>query len=107
MMKLLLIILISFLFTKSFSVNSQALETMDVMIDGIRYIGEVKNGKRHGKGKQIEPNGATYEGEWKNDPLSHYKRFAGLKIIFFLRCLFFDFFQKFSQRLRLDQMNNF
>ena len=41
-MRVLFIILVSFLFTKSFSVNSQALETVDVTIDGIRYIGKAK-----------------------------------------------------------------
>ena len=66
-MRLLLIILISFLFTKSFSVNSQALETVDISGDGNRYIGEVLNGQRHGKGKFIQKNGEIYEGEWKND----------------------------------------
>ena len=49
-MRILSIILVSFLFTKSFSVNSQALETVDVTSEGNRYVGEVLNGQRHGKG---------------------------------------------------------
>ncbi len=65
-MRFLFIILISFLFTKSYSVNSQALEAVDVTSEGNRYIGEVLNGQRHGKGTLILANGDKYEGEWKN-----------------------------------------
>ena len=32
-----------------------------------RYIGEIKNGLRHGKGKMIYNNGNIYEGNWLND----------------------------------------
>ena len=31
---------------------------------GFNYIGDLKDGKRHGNGKYIYPNGDTYEGEW-------------------------------------------
>lgn len=29
------------------------------------YIGETKDGKRHGHGKLKYPNGDVYEGEWR------------------------------------------
>lgn len=31
------------------------------------YVGEKKDGKKHGTGKMIYANGDTYEGSWKND----------------------------------------
>ncbi|TNV81253.1 hypothetical protein FGO68_gene16862 [Halteria grandinella] len=31
------------------------------------YIGDFRDGKSHGKGKYIYPNGKTYDGEWEND----------------------------------------
>ena len=35
--------------------------------DESKYVGEVKNGKPHGKGILIYPeNGGKYEGNWKN-----------------------------------------
>ena len=66
MTRLLIIFFIIFLFTKSFSVNSQAPKTVDITSGGNRYIGEVLNGERHGKGTFIENNGIKYEGEWRN-----------------------------------------
>ena len=35
--------------------------------DGCRYVGQVLNGIREGKGILYYPNGDIYEGEWKND----------------------------------------
>ncbi len=35
--------------------------------DGSKYKGEMKNGKRHGRGVFMRPDGMKYEGEWKND----------------------------------------
>ena len=78
-MRVVFIILVIFLFTKSFSVNSQVLETVDLTYDdGDRYIGEVLNNKKHGTGTYISkswpsqkggPNGGEYKGEWKNDKM--------------------------------------
>ena len=31
----------------------------------MKYVGEWKNGIRHGKGSQIHPDGWKYKGEWK------------------------------------------
>ena len=33
---------------------------------GFKYIGEVKYGLRHGKGRMTYAGGSTYDGEWKN-----------------------------------------
>jgi hypothetical protein len=33
----------------------------------VEYEGELKDGKRHGKGKYVYANGAVYEGDWKDD----------------------------------------
>ena len=35
------------------------------------YIGEVKNGKRHGHGKSYRSNGEVYVGEWRDDTPSN------------------------------------
>lgn len=35
--------------------------------DGSKYIGEFKDGKRHGKGVLIRPNGVRYIGKWQNN----------------------------------------
>lgn len=35
--------------------------------NGVIYEGEVKNGKRQGRGKQKWKEGTIFEGEWKND----------------------------------------
>ena len=52
------------LFLFSF-LNSQSEDiTNDVIQYGFNYIGDLKDGKRHGNGKYIYPNGDTYEGEW-------------------------------------------
>ena len=41
--------------------------------ENIQYIGEVKNGMPHGKGRSSYSNGALYEGGWK-DGRRHGKR---------------------------------
>ena len=33
---------------------------------GIKYVGEWKDGKRHGQGLSTAPDGSTYEGMFKN-----------------------------------------
>ena len=38
-----------------------------VVPNGEKYVGEFKDGKRHGQGKVTIPNGSKYEGEWKDD----------------------------------------
>lgn len=35
--------------------------------NGERYVGEILNDKRHGKGKLYYPNGDIYDGDWEND----------------------------------------
>lgn len=35
--------------------------------DGVVYTGQILNGKRHGKGKLVWPNGDVYEGDWRDD----------------------------------------
>ena len=34
--------------------------------DGSQYIGEFRNGKKHGMGKYSYPDGATYVGQYQN-----------------------------------------
>ncbi len=35
--------------------------------DGSKYKGEMKDGKRHGRGIFVRPDGMKYEGEWQDD----------------------------------------
>ena len=58
-------ILTLFLFSLGLSQKNASAE--DVIQYGHNYIGDFKDGKRHGTGKYIYPNGDTYEGEWKNN----------------------------------------
>jgi hypothetical protein len=37
------------------------------LTDGAEYIGEVKNGKPHGRGIFTSPDGSVYEGNFKED----------------------------------------
>ena len=45
------------------STNEQGIYTFP---DGSRYIGEFKDGEKHGQGTFVSPNGETYEGEYKD-----------------------------------------
>ncbi|MEK7484288.1 MAG: hypothetical protein AABZ60_08145, partial [Planctomycetota bacterium] len=40
--------------------------------NGQKYVGEMKNGKMHGKGKMSSPDGPTYEGDWGNGVMHGY-----------------------------------
>ena len=42
-------------------------------VDGAIYQGDWKNNNKHGKGKEIHPNGDKYEGIWENDKLKNGK----------------------------------
>ena len=57
-MKNLLIILISILLLSSFLTSCT---------QGTKYVGEYKDGKRHGQGTFTHPDGGKYVGEWKDD----------------------------------------
>ena len=55
---------------KAFSSKAQSGNVESKTInypDGGRYEGEVKDGKRHGKGTLFWTDGGRYEGEWQND----------------------------------------
>ena len=45
--------------------NNKKIETINY--DNGKYIGELKDGKRHGQGTYIWADGNRYEGEWKNN----------------------------------------
>ena len=42
-------------------------ENSEILQYGFNYMGDIKDGKRHGTGKFIYQNGDTYDGEWVND----------------------------------------
>ena len=46
--------------------DKNEVKTINIENEG-RYIGEIKNGLRHGKGKMNYSNGNIYEGNWIND----------------------------------------
>jgi len=53
--------------------------TMEYQIPNTKYIGQWKDGKRHGQGTMTYPDGGKYTGQWKNDKrdgkgkMSYYK----------------------------------
>lgn len=51
--------------SKNFNLSNEE-KTITIENEG-RYIGEIKNGLRHGKGKMTYSNGNIYEGSWIND----------------------------------------
>ena len=46
--------------------NNQLQQKTVTFIDGRKYVGEIKDGKPHGKGTIYYPHGIKYTGEWKN-----------------------------------------
>jgi hypothetical protein len=55
---------------------NQNIEEYEIDSEGIRYIGESKDGKMHGLGTIIWPDGGKYIGEWKDG------RICGLGALF-------------------------
>ena len=53
--------------------NKEILFVENLRINDAIYTGEIKDGKRNGKGTQIWDNGAKYEGEWLNDQVHGYE----------------------------------
>ena len=53
------------LFSLSFSQSNDSEN--DIIEYGFNYTGDFKDGKRHGTGRYIYPNGDTYDGYWVND----------------------------------------
>lgn len=49
--------------------------------NGDEYKGEIKNGKKHGKGEMIYQNGTKYNGDWLDDQFSGSGRKHNLKYI--------------------------
>jgi hypothetical protein len=43
-----------------------SLKVRVVFPDGSKYIGQIKDGKRHGHGRFINPDGSEYRGEFRN-----------------------------------------
>src|SRR5690606_11179031 len=48
-------------------VTTSEVHTRD---DGSRYSGSLLNGKKHGRGLYMWPNGDSYEGDWVEDVMS-------------------------------------
>jgi len=61
-------------YTKSGNICTKELS--EIYIDGEKYVGELKNGKPHGKGTLTSPNGDVYVGEFKNGELHGYGKFT-------------------------------
>ena len=53
------------LFSLSFSQSNESEN--DIIEYGFNYTGDFKDGKRHGRGRYIYPNGDTYDGYWVDD----------------------------------------
>ena len=45
-------------------VSGQGLATW---VNGNRYSGEWRNGKKNGRGSQVDADGSRYDGQWRND----------------------------------------
>lgn len=73
--------------------NEPGLEYKEDLVfpDGTVYQGQVKEGLRHGFGKQTWPDGARYEGLWRDNVASGRGKFFHIdgdvydgKILFYL-----------------------
>ena len=66
-MKHLLIIFISILLLSCpLFGQSKKKDLLYIWENGSRYVGEWKDGKKHGQGTYISHDGRKYEGEWKD-----------------------------------------
>ena len=48
------------------SLGNESSEGFEKFTDGRKYVGEYKDGKRHGQGTYTHHDGRKYEGEWKD-----------------------------------------
>ena len=46
--------------------------------NGTKYMGEWKDGKKHGQGTETYPNGSKYVGKFKNGKKHRKKLFSGI-----------------------------
>ena len=46
------------------------LEAYELLYSNVVYVGQWKDGKRHGRGEQYWPNGLKYEGYWQDDEMT-------------------------------------
>ena len=54
--------------TPIISTQVEAAQNLTIVYEnGDKYVGEVQNGKRHGKGTMTYADGTQYYGSWKND----------------------------------------
>ena len=49
------------------NLNINNINNQEIRYNDGRYVGQVVNGLREGKGIYYYPNGDRYEGEWRND----------------------------------------
>ena len=65
MKHILILISILLLFSPLFG-QSKESDLLYILENGSRYVGEWKDGKKHGQGTYIKPEGRKYVGEWKD-----------------------------------------
>ena len=65
MKHILILISILLLFSPLFG-QSKKSDLLYIWENGSRYVGEWKDGKKHGQGTYIKPEGRKYVGEWKD-----------------------------------------
>ena len=49
--------------------------------DGAKYVGEYKNGKKHGQGTFYFSDGRVWDGQWKNDDWVSGKKYAKGEVV--------------------------